>query len=559
MIKRRKNNVSNILWLLIRIHRRIPALIILVLSQIGSAFFSVMFALGSRQVIDMAVAGKLREFGFACLQQGLIILGILVCLTVFRLLKERLNADLDRDWKRDILHSLLQGEYAEVSGYHSAELLNRMNNDVRTVNEGILTVLPSVAGMVTRMVAAMAVMASLEPLFALLVFAAGAVVVVITGLMRRRLKNLNKLVSEHDGKVSGFLQEALEKLLMVQAMDVSDEMERRADSLMGNRYEIQRRRKNVSVFANTCVSVMFYAAGFAALVWCSFGLLKGQMTFGSMTAIIQLVNQLQTPFVNLSGVMPKYIAMCASAERLLELEAVKLQDEVKQDHKMQEALYNRMQGIGGSGLSFSYEKDLILEETEFWIPKGTFTVITGQSGIGKSTLLKLLLGIYRPDSGQMYFECGSEKVLIDRSMRRMFAYVPQGNLLLSGTLRENLTITRPEATEEEIKKALYVSGMDEYINQLPAGLDTVLRESGAGLSEGQAQRLAIGRAILSGAPVLLLDESTSALDEETERRILERIRDMKDRTCIAVTHRPAAVAMCDGNIMIENRKFKYAQ
>ena len=188
------------------------------------------------------------------------------------------------------------------------------------------------------------------------------------------------------------------------------------------------------------------------------------------------------------------------------------------------------------------------------IPKGAFCVITGHSGIGKSTLLKLLLGVFQPESGKLFVQTSTEEIPLDRSTRRLFAYVPQGNLLLSGTLRENLTVVKPDATEEEIQQALHISCMDEFLPQLPMGLDTPLGESGAGLSEGQAQRLAIGRAVLGGAPILLLDECTSALDAETEMAVLQRLRTLPNRTCIAVTHRSAAVALCDWHLQLESGK-----
>lgn len=532
-----------IFWILKRVRRRIPALLLMTATHVGQAILGVSFALGSRGVIDSAISGSEEAFWQACLVQGAIILGILICLTLFRHLKERINADLDRDWKKDLLHGLLHGEYEAVAAFHSGELINRLNNDVRTVDDCLVGTIPNVAAMITKLIAAMAVLVALEPRFSLVIIASGIFVVLATSMMRKRLKGLHKQVSESDGKVSGFLQETLEKLLMVQAMDVSAEMERRAGVLLDRRYEFQRKRKNVSLFANTSVSILSYGAGFAALGWCSFGLLNGTMTFGSLTAVTQLVGQLQGPFVNLSGVIPQYIGMVAAAERLMELESLSGCEESAQTSASD--LYQEMTSLCAEELSFSYGRDKILTCASFSLPKGAFAVITGPSGVGKSTLLKLMLGIFHPTGGELYLEHKCGKIILDRKTRRLFAYVPQGNLLLSGTLRENLMITRPDATEEEIRQAVYVSGMDEYLPQLPHGLDTVIGEGGAGLSEGQAQRLAIARAVLSGAPILLLDEITSALDSETEQLVLRRIRELPDRTCIAVTHRPAILELAD--------------
>ena len=545
---------NTLLWILKQIRSRIPALILLIAANVFNALFGVLFALGTQGVIDSAVAGDPTAFWQACGRQAGIIAVILISLTISRHLSVRLHADLEMDWKRRLLHGLLHGDYAAVSGYHSSELLNRLNNDVARVDDGVISILPSAASMVTRVAAAVIVLGTLDGRFTLLMALLGIIVFGATAMMRQRLKNLNKTVSDYDGKVSGYLQETMEKLLMVQAMDVSEEVERRADDLMEQRFQIIRKRKNVALITNTGISLMYYGAGFVALVWCAIRLLQGRMTFGALTAVIQLVNQLQTPFVNLSGILPQYVAMTASAERLMELEEIQGEPEpIGEDPKR---LYEKMDHLCAEELTFSYDRDRLLENANFILPKGAFAVITGPSGIGKSTLLKLLLGIFRAEKGSLYLRSGEERTVLDRSTRSLFAYVPQGNLLLSGTLRDNLTIVNPHATQEELDQAIYVSAMDEFLPGLPQGLDTKLGESGAGLSEGQAQRLAIARAVLGGAPILLLDECTSALDEHTEEMVLQRLRELPDRTCIAVTHRPAAVALCDWKLEVGGGKIQ---
>ena len=265
-----------------------------------------------------------------------------------------------------------------------------------------------------------------------------------------------------------------------------------------------------------------------------------------------MVNQLQTPFVNLSNIVPHYIEMIASAERLLELEEI--QGEPESALEDIPSIYRNMETIRMEGVTFSYERDCVIADAGFVLPKGSFAVITGPSGIGKSTLLKLLLGIFKPSAGKMSVECDGREILLNRSTRKLFSYVPQGNLLFSGTIRDNLLLANPSATEEELQQALYISASDLFIQQLPQGLDTQLGEGGGGLSEGQIQRLAIARAILGNAPILLLDECTSALDEETEKMVLQRIRNLPERTCIAVTHRPAAAILSDWNLELRDAK-----
>ena len=535
-------DTDTVRWLCGHVRKRTGALVTITVTHVLSALLGVLFALGTRWVIDSAVSGQRQSFLQACIAQGALILLTLVTLTVDRHVREKLSAQLDRDWKKDFLHRLLGGDYQAVSAYHTGELLNRLNNDVRVVNASVISLAPSLAAMTTRLIAALAFLATMEWKLTVVVVAAGIFVVLATGFLRRRLKDLHKQVSREEGRVSGFIQETLEKLLFVQAMDISQEVERRADVLMETRYQLHRKRKNISVMSSTCISILSYGAAFGALVWCAGGILEGAMTFGTMTAISQLVGQLQGPFVNLSAIAPQYVAMVASAERLRELEQVGSREAARSDAAQ---VYESTQSICAEGLSFGYDREIVFEDTSFSLPKNTFGVVCGQSGIGKSTMLKLLLGVYAPKSGSLYLQTAGERVCIDATTRSLFAYVPQGNLLLSGTIRDNLLLTNPEATEEEIREAVFVSCMDDYLPSLPMGLDTVLGENAAGLSEGQAQRLSIARAVLSNAPILLLDEATSALDEETEKRVIDRIKSLKDRTCIAVTHRPAPIAQSE--------------
>ena len=545
-----KKNV--LLWITGQIKNRIPGIVLMTVAQVAHALFCVFFALGTRGVIDSAVSRDSALFLTACLKQSGIIAGIMISLTVMRHLREKLRADLERDWRKQLLHKLLNGDFAAVSAFHSAELLNRLNNDTTKINDGVLNILPGAASMAVQLIAAVTVLGTLDADFVLVIATIGAVVILLTAAMRRRLKDLNKRVSESDGIVSGFIQEMMEKLLIVQAMDLANEAENRCDVLLEQRYALQRKRKNISLLTNTGVALMYYGAGFIALCWCAARMLRGEMTFGSLAAVTQLVSQLQSPFVNLSGVIPQYVAMVASAERLMELDEIDIAAEPTLEDPWE--TYKNMNMICGEGLNFSYDRDQVLSDADFELPKGVFAVVTGPSGIGKSTILKLLLGIFCPNGGKLYLKAGAGEMELNRNTRRMFAYVPQGNLLFSGTLRENLTIAKPHASEQELERVIHISAMEEFLQQLPQGLDTMLGESGIGLSEGQAQRLAIARAILSGAPVLLLDECTSALDEHTEDTVLRRIRALKDRTAIVVTHRPAAVNLCNWRLEISDGK-----
>lgn len=539
-------------WTLRMMRPWLPALILLVLCSVASSVFAVWFSLGSRAVIDAATGRDRQEFIDACIRQGILILAILLDGVVSRIIHDRLNAVMDRDLKKRFLHGLLQGEFQNVSKYHTGDLLSIMNHDVQVLITSTLSIVPSVAGMFTKLIMAISVLIAMEPKLAYVVIIGGVFVVFVTGIVRKGLKSLNKKASKAQGKVSGFIQETLEKLLMVQAMDISGVMEKRSDKLLKERYDIHIKRRNIAIISSTCIGILAYGSSFGALVFCANGILNQTMSFGTLTAVTQLIAQIRGPFTNMSGITPQYAALSASAERLMELDKICNTDTVAR--KDPEEIYENMTDIRAKELTFAYDRDYVFDHADFCLPKGSFGVIVGHSGIGKSTLLKLLLGIFPAESGELYLDTADGPVMVDRTTRRLFAYVPQGNLLLSGTLRDNLLVTKQNATQEEIDRAIYVSAMDAYLHTLPEGLDTVVGENALGLSEGQAQRLSIARAILSDAPILLLDEATSALDDETEKTVLNRIRELPGKTCIAVTHREAAMHIADWTLEMREGK-----
>ena len=547
--RQKKNNCAG--WIYTQVKPRIPALIAVAVLNMAGAYLSVKFALNTQMVIDSAVSRNSRE-----LLQSIVFLGAVVFLSVmcnaFSLhVYKLLMADLDRDFKKNIMHKILRSDYSEVSRFHSGELINRMNGDVHTVYVGILTLVSSATSTVTSLVAAVAALAKMAPVFTVAIVGASMGIAFFTLLIQKKMKQLQKESSEANGKTNSFLQEAISKLLVVQALDVAPEIERRADIVLEERWQIQRKQKNLSLIMNTGIHVLSYSGGLVALIWCAVQLLNNRISFGELTAITQLVTQLQTPMLLLPSMIPQVISIVAACERILEVENIPLQSPVF--NKDVEKIYNSMKGISARNMTFSYGRNPVFEQTDFWLPKCRLAVIVGNSGAGKSTLLKLFLGIYKPDEGELSIEGEGGSSPLSRSVRSLFSYAPQGNLLLSGTLRENLLLTRPDASEEELHEALYVSAMEEYVSRLPDGLDTRLGENGTGLSEGQAQRLSLARAVLSGAHILLLDEVTSALDVQTEQIVLERIRSLKNRTCIVVTHRPAALALADVQLTVSKR------
>lgn len=301
------------------------------------------------------------------------------------------------------------------------------------------------------------------------------------------------------------------------------------------------------------INMAFQTSWLICMLWGCYGLYTKNLTYGMLAALIQLISQIQGPIANAAGMVSRIYGMLSSAERLEEIldlpEEAEIVEQIGEDEKLI--------AIQVQDLTFSYKSDgaVVLHDLNLNIEAGDFVAVTGVSGSGKSTLFQLLLGIYKPDAGSVnfLFKTKSGEVrrkTATRNTRKLFAYVPQGNILFSGTLRENFCMFTEQATDEEIMEAAYVACIDEFIRELKEGLDTLIGERGMGLSEGQAQRIAVARALLSGAPVLLLDESTSALDERTEAELLKKINCLKNKTCLIVTHRRAALDICNRKVHI---------
>ena len=530
-------------WIYNKIRHRIPSMILMALCTIISAYLGVKFAFITKVLIDGATNSDYDVVVWACVtlicfvvvRTGLSVLGIHI--------SDKLVYDMERDFKRNLFHTVLTGNYADMTKYHTGDLIVRINGDASQVYGGVLSMVSSVAGLITSLVTAMVMLNSIATGFMIVMVCGSAVIALFTLLIQRKMKQLQLQGAKASSKVTGFIQESISKLLIVQALDVSKHMECRAENLLEEKWQVQRKRKNINILMNLGASLLAYVGSFAALLWCVVELYHGRITFGTLTATTALVAQLQGPLMALPKLIPQFVTITTAAERLMELEDIPPQE--PSDPSLRSELYESMTGISAKDLTFAYDRSNVLEQISCNIPKGAMTVITGSSGIGKSTLLKLLLGVYRPNSGELVIDTASGSIPVSRATRCLFTFVPQGNLLLSGTIRENLVLCKPEATEAEIRSALYISALEDCIASLPEGLDTPLGENAAGLSEGQAQRLSLARALLSEAPILLLDEVTSSLDGETERVVLERIRALPDRTCIVVTHRPAVLELAD--------------
>ena len=528
---------------------RWEVLLLLILNVIsGSSGVALAWTL--RNMIDRAVAGD----GTGFLRQGALFLTVILLQLLLGILirrtHEHASATLENRLKKRLFETLLYKDYASVTKTHSEEWMNRLVSDTVVTANAIVSIVPQASGMLVMLVSAVGAMMVMLRAAVWVIVPAGVVISVMGYLFRKRLKAMHKDIRQADGKVRVLLSERLSELMVVRSFRRERTAIRQGEAAMEEHRAARMRRirfSNLVAFAFGCMMRSLYAG---AAVYCSYGILKGIVSYGTFAAVMQLVGQIQAPFANLSNYIPQYYAMIASAERLMEAES--FPDDCPQGQMEQqeiEALYrDSFRGLRFDGVSFAYpdreERVSILNGVNAEVKKGEIVAVVGPSGQGKSTLIKLLLCLYPVDGGERLLQLSSGEEPLTSVHRGLFAYVPQGNRIFSGTVREAVTFGDGNVQDEDIWRTLDVAAAD-FVRELPEGLDTRLGERGAGLSEGQLQRLSIARAILSGHPILLLDEATSALDEDTEARLLENIRRMTDRTVLIVTHRPQVREACD--------------
>lgn len=538
-------------WILKHGKTSLIIIVLLTLMSVCLSLIQIRFATASKNVMDIATKvteGTLSSAFF-------VLVFLLVLRLVVQIATNYLNVHathkLSISLKNHLFRTLINKDYLSVAKYHSGELLNRINSDVSVIVSGIITMLPAAALFMTSIIGAFCVLYKIDSTLALIILCVGPLVAIGARLYSARYKIIHKECRECDGRVKSFMLEILQNLLVVKSFNCESHVLKNNSTLLQEHYRLNVKKVTISVVAHIGMFLIFNAGYYFALGYAAYRLSLGELTYGDVTAILALVSQIQTPFKNMSSLVPQAFAVVASIERLLELED--LRDENLSGNPLPADTYDKMEAIVFDNVCFSYSDDSHVSNINMNIKKGECVVVAGESGAGKSTSLKLLLGIMSPDSGRIYLDCKDGELSLGKDTRSLFAYVPQGNLILSGTIRENIAFSHPDAKEEDIIAAAKVAQIWDFICTLDNGLDTVLGEKGLGLSEGQTQRISIARAILHDAPVLLLDESTSALDSVTEKNLLEAIRKMTDKTCIIVSHKQAAFDICDSVAYIEKR------
>ena len=506
---------------------------------------SLAFVWYSKKVVDLATG----ETEGSLLYGACFFVGILLLQIVFRtasrywegyMVVEAQNDGRSRVFSR-VMHSIWEGK----ERFHSADTINRLEEDVRVVVDFICVSLPGIFVTLCQFAAACVFLFSLSPQLGWILIFIMPVAVVGSRLFFRKMRSLTGEIRRGDSLVQAHMQENIQHRIVVRTMgsteDALDQLEDMQDEVRGKTLT----RLGYMAFSRTFMQLGFMLGYAAAFVWSVYGLKSGVVTYGLMTAFLQLVGQVQRPVAELAGQVPAFIRALSSEDRLLDL------SEQTQESEADEIRIEGAPGIRIENLSFRYEGSSVpvFEGLDFDFRPGTMTAILGSTGNGKSTLVKVIMNLLKPSSGSVTLY--DPETPSGPGTLCNFMYVPQGNSLMSGSIRQNLLLAKPDASDQELLEALHDASAD-FVKDLPEGLDTVCAEVGQGLSEGQAQRIAVARALLRPGGILVLDEATSALDADTEQALMENIarRYHGKKTILCITHRPAATGYADQTLRL---------
>lgn len=527
------------LWSLLR--PVLPKVLGCSLLYLAEAVCSLFFVWYCKKVVDIATGTSSASLE---LNVGVLVL-IMALQILFRVFSQKrqgyVSADVKLKIRRDAFDKAIRGAWSGQDKYHSADVVNRLEEDIRVVSEFICAYLPVGVVTVLQLIAACVMLFTFSPSLALILVWIMPVAVVAAKLYFRKLRRLSTELRTLDGRIQGHVQENLQSRTLIKSLGAEHLIEETLDSLQSEELDITRTKLKYSAVSRAFMQVGFSAGYLTAFLFGVFGLKDGSVTYGMMVAFLQLVGQVQRPVANLASYVPAFIKALSSEERLLDI------DEMDAEEIAHQVILSGDPAVEVRDVSFAYDgRTPVFEHFSCAFKAGRMTAVCGPTGEGKSTLAKLLLGLLRPSSGHIVLTDGVQSIEAGIDARGNFMYVPQGNSLLSGSIRENLLLADSQATEEQMREALHTAAAD-FVFELPLGMDTLCSEVGRGLSEGQGQRIAIARALLKKGGILILDEATSALDSETEAQVLERIHEKYHgrKTIICITHKPAAAEISD--------------
>lgn len=442
--------------------------------------------------------------------------------------------------QQQMLNRIMQSEWHSKAHHHSGDILNRLEIDVSNVVTFLTETIPNTLSVLMMFIGAFFCLFAMDKTLAVILVAIIPLFLAVSKIYMQQMRRLTREVRDSDSRVQAVMQETIQHRMVIKTLEACNDMVQRLENTQAKLRENVVRRTSFSIFSNFIINFGFALGYLIAFLWAAIRMSAGTLTFGGMTAFLQLVNKIQSPARNLTKLAPAFVSVFTAAERLMELAAEPLEEQGEP------ITVGAPCGIRLENVTYKYEDGTknVISNLSFDFRPGSCTAILGETGAGKTTLVRMLLALMKPKEGRIVLYNDMEEHTLSPRMRCNFVYVPQGNTLMSGTIRENLRLGKPSATDVEMKEALLMSCAD-FVFSLPDGLSTKCGEQGGGLSEGQAQRIAIARALLRDKHIMVFDEATSALDGDTECRLLGNILDNNSRTVIFITHRPAVLQYCN--------------
>ena len=500
----------------------------------------LLWVLACKHAIDIATGeaqGSLKTTGVII---ALLMLTEIISRAASRWIHAVVGNKVRNRMRLKMFSRLLKCDWLHLQRHHTGDLINRLEGDVNSITSLITETIPAAVVVVVQLAASFFLLFNMSPMLALSVLIILPVCLFVSQFYVRRMRKLNRDVRDSDSRIQSVLQESLQHKELIKSLEQNISTEKQLTELQDKLHTQVADRTKFSLGAFTFIQLGFATGYLVAFLWGVDSLRSELITYGTMAAYLQLVGLIQRPTMDLTRYIPGIVSSLTAAERLFELEDIPLEKEGDA------IMLSGTAGVRFNNVTFRYgenERD-ILREFSYNFPPNSCTAIVGETGAGKTTLLRLLIALITPDSGSIEVYNGKDSYSSSTQTRRNFVYIPQGNSLVSGTIRENLQLGNSEATEEDMRKALHIACAN-FVDELPEKLDTAISERGGGLSEGQAQRIAVARSLLRPGSIIILDEVTSALDEETEKEMLKRLTsDLAGKTLIFITHRPAIIEYC---------------
>lgn len=525
------------IWGFSRRHR--SAVVLYTLCGVASSGLGLLAGVLSKYMIDSIIAMDLQPLiWFIC--ATLLCTGLSVaCSSLTSRLSARLSMDMLGDVQQTVFDSVMDSDWLSLSGYPTGELLSRFSGDIGTVSNCAVSWLPGVIIQSFTLLSTLAVILFYDPIMALICFATTPLMLLLSRHLLRRQREHNLKMRQVNGDMTAFQSETFRNMDTLKSFGVEDTMSGKLRSRQKDYRQAVLSHNGFLIRTNIFLTVMANVVEYGALAYCLWRLWQGKILFGTMTLFLQQRSSLSNAFSSLVSMIPTALSGSVAAERIRELTELP-----KEPHPTAAPIPEGSCALELQGVQVGYGPRTVLSHVDLAAPAGKIVALIGPSGQGKTTLLRLLLGLIRPDQGQAELvDSLGGRHCVGADTRHCFTYVPQGNTVIAGTVAENLRLARPDATEEDMIRALEDACAWDFVKELPLGLHAPIGEGGKGLSEGQAQRIAIARALMRAAPVMLLDEVTSALDQATEQQVLRNLT-KRGVTTVVTTHRPSVLELC---------------